>query len=432
MRWTVVALVVGVLALGAVARYLPIQQSLSRADEYVFIDALDKASRGDVVEQGEHLDPYTLTLLQCRGISDFGPVGPPCGQPFPLSKAPFGGVTSADAYTPTYFFLTAWLAKGLLLTPFVQDLLVAGRLVDGLWLWAGLMATIALARSLGASGAASVAVALLMLTAPATRWTNTYLTPDSMSILLGAVAALAAVKVSRRQWPVWAMVPVAALATAVKVTNIVVLGAVVAFLVLKALPRPTAQVAGEPRTRELARSLVAAGVVMGTTLATELAWLWVRSRLAVGPPPEQNLQPFPLTPHNAGSTMVRFMRGIVVGPDSVNHLGDIASFRGEVISWLLVSGVVAAALFGYRRREDVVHLGRATMLTLVTAGPGLLVLLLAAQVPVFDLPERYASSALPLMGAVTAALVKDRWVALAVLAFAVVVYVHLVVFAGTW
>ena len=120
-------------------------------------------------------------------------MGEKCGGPYDRSTFPYrGGITSADIHSPVYYFVTAGLTTVIQAVSPVDDLLIAARMTGALWLGLGLVALIWLCRELGAGRSASGAVALLVLSVPIVRWTNTYVTPDAMNLLWGSLISIAA------------------------------------------------------------------------------------------------------------------------------------------------------------------------------------------------------------------------------------------------
>jgi hypothetical protein len=399
----------GFLAIGLFAfwRYLPYQTQLSQYDEYVFVDYLDKATRGDIVQQGEEVNLYAVELAACRGVKGFGLLGPPCEGPYDVSVAPYGGISSAAVHSPVYFYVTALLTVPIRWTPMVDDLLVAGRLASVVWLAAGLTAVVRLATIVGASRTAGVAVALLLLAAPATRLTNTFITPDSMNYLVGALVLIVALRVSRRNWhPIW-LVAAASLAVTVKGQNLLVVGTAAVFLLFEAWAFRR-----EPaRKRRLLWT--AAAAVLGAA-ATQAAWLGFVAMTAVGPPADQELQGESASWANVAREAVKMMRGVVLGGTTGS-----GSPTGEVVAWLLTGGVVATTMFALRLSSEVpAHLGRSTAVALVVGVPVLYVLVVVLGSG-FPLPTRYAMSLLPAMAACTASVFASRRVAAGVLVFGV-------------
>ena len=65
LRW--LGVIGGLLVLVAIlgVRFEPAHSALSRADEYVYVDAVDKATRGEVTRRGAMVDEYALATATC-------------------------------------------------------------------------------------------------------------------------------------------------------------------------------------------------------------------------------------------------------------------------------------------------------------------------------------------------------------------------------
>ncbi|MGV8968107.1 MAG: hypothetical protein ACOH2F_17740 [Cellulomonas sp.] len=408
-RWLAASFLIFVVATSMVARYIPSQPSLSRADEYVYIDAVDKAARGDITRRGALIDEYALVLLSCRGVSGY-PAGAPCGGDYTREGVPWeNGHTSADIHPPTYFFLTAWIAKVILkLTP-INELLTAARLTGALWLSLGLIGTAALARSLGATRLATAAVVLLTLAAPSMRWVSTYVTPDALNLLIGSSVALAAVQYLKRRWSPWILVIFCLLAGTIKAQNLMAAGLVGLLFGLHA--------GIEAYQRGSWRPLARVGWAVLALVATAIpqaVWFVIRAQTAVGPAPGQGLASPPLGLRSIAYDSTVFMTGVVNGPDATYPgawiYGNPMSLHGQYVTWLFVAGMISLALFARRTMPLQGSFGRAALLAFLLGGPGLRVALYLSTGANFGLPERYGLVLLPAMVAATAISSHRRWV----------------------
>lgn len=421
LRWLVCAAALVVASVGLAAPYVHEQPWMSRADEYVYIDAVDKAAHGDLTQRGELIDEYALELLSCRGVEG-ALMGVPCGtEPSNVGVPWEDGHTSADIHPPTYYFLTAGLARAVQAISPVDDLLSAARVTSAVWVGLGLTLVVALARALGATRIAAAAAVLLGLLAPHTRWIATFVTPDALNIVVGALVMLVAVQIARdRLHPAW-LVPAMFAVGTIKAQNVLVGGMVVLLLAIVALRRWHQDRSGRP-VRTIAWSVAAlvAGVV------PQFVWLAVRSATALGPAPGQGLSSPPLGLYDVLYDSTVFVRGVVVGPDATYPpawtTGSPLTIHGEMVTWILVSGLVGLALFvrGLPILES--SFARAGLLAFLIAGPALRVALYVVDGANFGMPVRYGLVLFPAMMAATAVAGRRTWVASVLLGTALVLY----------
>lgn len=421
VRWATVFLMFLVLSTALVGRFVLTHPALSRADEYVYIDAVDKASHGDITRQGDLIDQYSLALISCQGIQLLGPQGKTCGGPYDISTFPYrGGVTSADIHPPTYFFVTAWLAAVLRHLAGVQDLLIAARLTGAIWLAAGLTALVALARTLGASRLASGAVALLVLASPLVRWTNAYVTPDNLNLLAGSIIALGAVKYAGREWRPWFLIAASAVAAAFKAQNSIAGALAALFLVLYAATVP------EGRTWSRFWRYLTTGVAgVAVALVVQGVYQVLRAHWAVAPAPV--LQPTPLGWWTALSQSDSLILGTYLGPDStfVAALGKHpVSALAEFGAVVLAAGLLSAAFVVTHLSPLQTRFAQATTVAYVVAFPAMYVLIWVATGRTFPLPERYGQVLMPAMAASASLVVRRRAVAWGIIVLAAAGYAY--------
>jgi hypothetical protein len=408
LRWLAVLAVFGVLSVVLVGRYVPEKEALSRADEYVYIDAVDKATRGEIVRQGAQIDDYSLGLIACRGIELHGPMGDRCGGPYDRSTFPYrGGITSADIHSPVYYFVTAGGAMAIQAVTPVDELLNAARLTGAVWLALGLTALVGLARTLGAGRLASGAAGLLVLAAPSVRWTNVYITPDALNLLAGSVIVLAAVMYARGRWSPWWFVAASALAAAVKAQNSIASALAALFLVLLAATVP------EGRTWSRFWRYLGVGVAgVGAALAVQFGYLALRSAWSLAPAPEISASA-PLSYRSVLAQARAFLIGVIAGPDA-SYEGFAVPPRPStfavLIGWLVAAAVIGGALFVLHTTAEQTRFAQATALSVLLAGPLFYLMMYVATGRAFDLPDRYGMVMLPAMAAVLALLAGRRWV----------------------
>lgn len=422
LRWLAVLAVFGVLSVVLVGRFVPEKQALSRADEYVYIDAVDKATRGEVVRQGAEIDDYSLGLIACRGVELYGTMGDRCGGPYDRSTFPYrGGITSADIHSPVYYFVTAGGAMAIqALTP-VDELLNAARLTGAIWLALGLTTLVGLARTLGAGRVASGAVGLLVLAAPSVRWTNVYVTPDALNLLAGSVIVLAAVNYARGRWSPWWLVAASAVAAAVKAQNSIASALAAVFLVVLA-----ATVSQGRSWSRFWRHLGVGAAAVGAALAVQVGYLVLRSAWSLAPAPQMDTSA-PLGYRAVLAQSYAFLVGVIAGPDATFEGFEVAprpSTFAVLIGWLVAAAVIGGALFVLHLTDEQMRFAQATALSVLLAGPLFYLMMYATTGRAFDLPDRYGMVMLPAMAAVLAVLAGRRWVQVLMICLAALGYME--------
>src|SRR5437660_6480466 len=140
--WLRVAISFGfilLLSITLVGLHVRAYPKLSPIDELQHIDALYRASHGEIVRRGQLVGQEAMGEEACRGIDAlFRP--PPCGGPYQPSRFQEAGINTADIHPPTYYFATVGVADLLRAVGLASNLVDAGRLVGALWLGLGLMA----------------------------------------------------------------------------------------------------------------------------------------------------------------------------------------------------------------------------------------------------------------------------------------------------
>lgn len=385
-RWWVVV-VLGVVALCTVLVGATVAERspLGVYDEWVFLDAVDKASRADVAQRGEGIDQYALHISSCRGVGTSSSVGSPCGGVLEPGAYPQLGVTTADIHPPVYFVATAAGARVVqVLTP-LDEPLDSARLVGAMWLAAGVLLVVVLARQLGASRGAAVLAGLTCLALPLVRSVSTHLTPDALALAVGAGVAVATVRWRQgRSW-VW-MAVASSVAAAVKAPFVLAVAACVVVVVLVE-PRWSRKVGG------------AVALAVPCTVVT-LVWLQVRERVALGPSPAQAVVLSELSWQSVLADL-----DVVLGlpTDTCTSPAACALGLGVGALWGLI-GLASLALGVLRpARRQLAAWWLAVGTAAVAAGPLAQLALQLATGGVFTTPPRYAVALVPITAALAMA-----------------------------
>jgi hypothetical protein len=342
IAWALASVLLGIVAVIIVVPAATAPGGISPIDEYDYIDALDKADRGELSNTGDKTDQYARQVNACRGLINLVPGYPDvCGLPQTDAMVPRNGFSAADIHAPTYFFATAWVSKVVRAVGITDDLVIAGRLVGVLWLTLGMLAMIAAGRAWGAGWVMPTMTAVAVGTSPLLVSVSGYVTPDAMGLLVGSGVLLATTLWQRGRLPL-VVLAVAAVAPAFVKVPFVLAPLFGAVLLL---------VAGLMGHTPWRRSLVGAVVLVVGAGAGSVLWELVRQALAVGVPTSHPAGPPPdfanfarffgyylqLVPTTSGAPLpVSPLLGVAVVP----------------LTWLLLAAALGGILF--RRRDDAI------------------------------------------------------------------------------
>jgi hypothetical protein len=270
------AIVVAVFTLSVVvvATSVSRHEPLFVYDEVTYADYLIKIDHGTLwMPQGDEYAQETMRVTSCRGVAlpdeNAAPLIPAagCDQRFrPPAEFVTGDVSNGGGHPPTYFLITYVGARTLLATGLADDLVTAGRLFGAVWMAAGLLGLIVLARSFGAPALVVLLLVLLVAFSPRFIEEWQYLTPDAANLVVGSGVMLLALRWLRGDRGRWCLPLAGVLGVVVKAPNILVVGACcLAILVADNSFRPRKE-----RIRgvvTLAGSSLAAMVVLAAVMA---------------------------------------------------------------------------------------------------------------------------------------------------------------------
>lgn len=228
-----------VLVLGSLlisAAHVRYYSELSPVDELQHIDYLYKAP--ELVRNGEKVDQDAMREEACRTLPNYPT--PPCSDTATYDPEDFQelGTNTAAIYTPLYYTLTKAVALPIQWVTGMESLVTAARLVGGLWLGAGLVMTLLVARRFGAHPFPTAGLLLAAAVTPNVLLPAATITPDAAALLAGAALVWSVLwweeRPSRRYW-LPALLGLAAVA--VKALNVIVVVLVALYVVLRLLQR---------------------------------------------------------------------------------------------------------------------------------------------------------------------------------------------------
>lgn len=236
------------ISLCAVGLHVHAYPKISPIDEMQHIDSLFKAPA--IIGGGERIGQETMREEACRGLDYPYPL-PPCSATdvYVPDAYPGSGYNTASINTPVYYTATKVMAKAIGLVLGNENLVTTGRLAGGVWLAIGLLVAYAAGRRLRLSRVALTASLMVIPTVSPVLMLSATITPDAMTIMVGALAVWALLYwESRPQNRWWVLLLVSVFAIAVKQTNILILGVGVVYLLIRwiAARRSTATRVAEP------------------------------------------------------------------------------------------------------------------------------------------------------------------------------------------
>lgn len=370
----------------------------SPIDEWVYYDYLTKVPSQGIVRQGEPVSENSLDAMACVGVKIYGPMGDPCGdKPYDRSVFPFAGITTADAYTPVYFWATYAGAK-VIMAAGVQDLLFAARLTSAFWLALAMVLFYGLLRRFGIDKLLIVALGLCLIGSPLGYWTFTFMGTDAPSFAFGCALLLTARLVIERRVRPWLLVVLSIIAVLFKVTNGLAVGLAALYLALHAYF--TNRDGTERAVRAHTRSLVLTAVASISAAAlTQIGWLILRHQLAAGPIAPQDF-PNTYSAEELGNQLVNFVGGTLnsnvqlAASTAVGY--PLPAWLGHPLFWISIIGVVGVIL---APRMRLTAQRRSLAWSVAIAGllfaPLLATSLYLTQGFYFPLPSRYGISLVP-------------------------------------
>ncbi|TFD53384.1 hypothetical protein E3T46_03455 [Cryobacterium sp. Hh11] len=405
-------LVMASLVVGLV--HVPQHQQISPIDEFVYIDYLAKVSTEGVVERGEETGDYAREYFACHGVSMYTEPQPALcfGPNFAEdSQYPFGGVTSADLYTPLYFG-TTWLMVQPIQWAGVQDLAQAGRYAGSIWLAFALVFMFAALRRIGISRWVGLGLGLLLAGSLPAYWSHTFVSTDATALPAGAVMLYLAIVFMQTRRFGWLLISASAIVTLFKLQNLTAVAAVALGLVVYAgvewFGRSDLRVkerilrAVKDRRTVVAVSAVVAGIFV------QAVWTVIRSVIAVGPAPDQ-LVSEPIGFRALISEMFKFFPNAVNGATAPQSLGVNGVIVASLFAIIAVAGVLGLIASGDRRSWGF-SLAVGTLVVSLVAGPALAVANLATSGFYFSLPSRYGLALVPMFVCCAALLFSQkRW-----------------------
>lgn len=426
-HWVSFALVIVALAYGGAVTILH-DDSVSPIDEVVYLDYTFKLWDQGLVHKGETFGDDVAHLVACENVIPFGSLGQECGsETVDLSAMPNGGYTTGEGYTPMYFWTVRILGDPVHAVTGLSEV-TSWRLSGVVWLAVTVLVLAALLRRSGVPKLATFALGLAFIGSPYAWWTYTYISTDTSVVLIGALILLVTLEALRGRWSAWWLVPLGVLAPLFKITNLVVFGLILVYLLIDAVARrirpPSDENTVGERRSAFSRLWLPVGIATILAGAVQVAWLRTIPMLAVSDVVVDQGITTPLT----GSELVRLaLKGITGAIDHNPAVGRAGSDLAELVfvplSWLAIAAVIGAVM---SMRWDTFRgpLVWATAVSAVVALPALGSMMWLLTESYFPLPGRYAAGLLPAVFLVAGFMLKNRIATVVLLTYSGVLLVY--------
>jgi 4-amino-4-deoxy-L-arabinose transferase-like glycosyltransferase len=339
----------------------------SPIDELRHLDYALQITSGHVPEIGDKLGQDAMREEACRGI-DLPFREPPCDSATfdPMAFRDDGWQTAAP-HPPVYYILSGISGRTLSGLGIFDGTLVGARLMSALLFGFGFVACFAAGRQLGVRPFPLLAGLGLLLTMPGALHSASTVNPDSIGMLAGGGALLAAIRWKNGLLSARWLILVGGVVGLTKLTNLLMLLAVVAWLVVDAL--------SQKQSEQRRLPLVKAPLLMFVTGAlTSGAWTVIQGmRATINPEiiPQNKFFKYDGIPPlkillDPGNLLAWFPPGM--GFDSGRFFNQYVSLMRSLAIPLLVGALIATAMRA-RKGNDIASLSLFAGITGLVCSP---------------------------------------------------------------
>lgn len=272
-------LAVFLLALSVGCLHMLRYRPMSPIDELRHLDYAVKISNGHLTYTGDKIGEIAMREESCRGLDLSGWQDPPCDAP---KLDPVGyrddGWQTASSHPPLFYLGAGAAGRTLHALGITSSYLEGARFFSAFITALGITLVFHFLRKLKISTYVAAGCSLMLMVFPSVLHSSGIVTPDSASILVGAVVALATLKFLEAGLTLRWLAAAGLFAGAVKLTNLLAAAAAALFLV--ATSDAWADLRRRNLSAETKRRLIGAATVLGCALVTTLLWLVVASARA--------------------------------------------------------------------------------------------------------------------------------------------------------
>ena len=410
-----------VMSLTATSIHMVEYRTFSPIDELRHLDYAIRISHGELPKLGDKITQEAMKEEACRGIDLTGWADPPCDTTrFRPVDFRDDGWQTASPHPPTYYAVAGVTARVLRKIGITGSLVDGARLISGLFLAAGLMMTFFAGRLHAIRTAPLLATLTLVPIVQSVLHSSSIVTPDSMSIFVGALLLAALAKWHQHKLSLRVLCVVAAFAGFTKITNVLITTVVGLALLFWSLNRSDEQ--------SQRRSHLVAGIAVPlASYVAAFSWLtFDRLRATIDPSVvPQNIQlrydGIPPFSHLLQPSVLLNWLPPIESYDPLRFTNfEVMSFRALTIN-LLLGGLLVVAL-RFRQENRLSVLAGFTFMVAIVGSP-LFVAATAATSSVLVNPAgRYGLTLLPVFVLALAGSVRGRIPTLSLGVLAAVVY----------
>jgi hypothetical protein len=397
-RNSIAYILIALVSLAMVVIHVPQHKSVSPIDEYVYIDYLYQVPSHFVVRQGDRTTEAAREYLVCHGVRAIGQYPDKfcrdgARTPAEVRRLPNAGLTTADIYTPLYFAITWAVAQPLV--AFGMDLVDAARYTGAIWLALAGMLLYAALRRFTTSKELALTASLFMVASLPAYWSNTYVSTDATGLFAGARLLYLLARGLERRRDIAILVAAASFVTLLKVQNLLAVGVVVLFLIIRAFVE--AWSAREVGSRTAFRSTLVdrririAILVTVVPIVFQVAWLWLRSVMPASQPPDQGVSSA-FTKEALLNEVLKFLPHSMEGAAPTGS--TVLVWLGSVCSLVLAAAVIGLVLSA-RSKSIPETVGLTALVLSLIGGPALAIASAVGAGYYFVLPSRYSITLVP-------------------------------------
>jgi len=368
--WYACAVII-VAAMALVSLHIAAYPTVSPVDETQHIDYMIKAGDLEFPNLREQIGQEAMREVACRTIDFPQLMLPACGlDSYDPNDFPDNGVNTATGQFPVYYLVTGLSAAVIAGLPGIESEVTAGRLVGSGWLAGAICVIWYLLALFAVPRAQRAIVCAIAMATPLVLFHASTINPDSVLLLTGSLALLAAVQFERGRFPGWGLIVTMIALIVVEPTNALPGALIVAYLGIRVTFDQ-----GESARR---RAVPLAGLV---ALLIARSGLYDRARSAL--PAATDDSTFPrlggrpayetLRVDGVSIERVASQVGSLFTP--VDNLYRAPHFADQYIAnvvqftdWLLI-GLLIAAFMVYVNERRSMTLAGLTIAALMAAGP---------------------------------------------------------------
>lgn len=404
-------------------------QVMSPVDELRHLDYAIRITEGELPKLGDKLEGPAMRTEACRGIDLPGWTNPPCDTPkFNPPQFRDDGWQTASPHPPTYYAVAGVVGKTLRSLGITNSILDGARLVSGIFLALGLIATLLLAREFGMSDVPVLSVLTMIMVFPSLLHSSSIVTPDSLSMFVAATLGVTTLKWLKGHISLRAVCIASAFVGFSKLTNLLAVALFAVFVYFA--HRSTFETARDQRATRLA-----AGAILISGSIPSFVWItFDRLRATIDPMVvPQNIQ---LAHEGFPPLSSLIMPGNILAwlPPYGSYFYTAFISQGVLTMTTLVVGLFLGGMFAsilrFDSREPMSLFATTTATLAIVGAPALITATAVTSGVLVGAAPRYGLSLLPAMVVIVASHIRGRTGTSIAVVIALTTYI--VVGTGMW